>query len=238
MKTKMIMTQSLLFRLGLLAVLLTLPLSARAQSEQKLPSVSVTGEASISKAPDIAILQAGVSSQAKTARDAMSGSAKLMTAVLASLKDSGIAENDIQTSRLSLQPIREHNKNPANIIAVEASSLLTVRLRDINKSADVLDKMISAGANLVTGISFEISEPSKLLDQARGEAVADAKRKAEIYAKAAGVSLGRPLSISEGYIARPKMQDYAMRAAPQAMPIQAGEEKIGISVQVSYELLR
>lgn len=238
MKTKMIMTQSLLFRLGLLAVLLTLPLSARAQSEQKLPSVSVTGEASISKAPDLAILQAGVSSQAKTARDAMSGSAKLMTAVLASLKDSGIAENDIQTSRLSLQPIREPNKNQATIIAVEASSLLTVRLRDISKSADVLDKMINAGANAVTGISFEISEPSKLLDQARGEAVADAKRKAEIYAKAAGVSLGKPLSISESFISRPKMGEYAMRAAPAAMPIQAGEEKIGITVQVSYELLR
>ena len=238
MNTNMTMTHSLLFRLGLLAVLLALPLSARAQSEQKLPSVSVTGEASISKAPDIAILQAGVSSQAKTARDAMSASAKLMTAVLASLKDSGIAENDIQTSRLSLQPIREQNKNPASIVAVEASSLLTVRLRDINKSADVLDKMISAGANLVTGISFDVSEPSKLLDQARGEAIADARRKAEIYATAAGVSLGRPLSISEGYVSRPKMQDYAMRAAPVAMPIQAGEEKIGITVQVSYELLR
>jgi len=234
----MTMTQSLLFRLGLLAVLLTLPLSAQAQSEQKTPSVSVTGEASISKAPDIAVLQAGVTSQAKTARDAMSASAKLMTAVLAALKESGIAENDIQTSRISLMPIREQNKNPANIVAVEASSLLTVRLRDINKSADVLDKMITAGANLVTGISFDVSDPSKLLDQARAEAIADARRKAEIYATAAGVSLGRPLSISEGYVSRPKMQEYAMRAAPAAMPIQAGEEKIGISVQVSYELLK
>jgi len=234
----MTMTQSLLFRLGLLAVLLTLPLSAQAQSEQKTPSVSVTGEASISKAPDIAVLQAGVTSQAKTARDAMSASAKLMAAVLAALKESGIAENDIQTSRISLMPIREQNKNPANIVAVEASSLLTVRLRDINKSADVLDKMITAGANLVTGISFDVSEPSKLLDQARAEAIADARRKAEIYATAAGVSLGRPLSISEGYVSRPKMQEYAMRAAPAAMPIQAGEEKIGISVQVSYELLK
>jgi uncharacterized protein YggE len=226
MNTNLTMTQSLLFRLGLLAALLTLPLSAQAQSEQKVPSVSVTGEASISKAPDIAILQAGVTSQAKTARDAMSASAKLMTAVLSSLKDSGIAENDIQTSRLSLQPIREQNKNPANIVAVEASSLLTVRLRDISKSADVLDKMISAGANLVTGISFDVSEPSKLLDQARGEAIADARRKAEIYATAAGASLGRALSISEGFVSRPKMQ------------VQAGEEKIGITVQVSYELLK
>jgi uncharacterized protein YggE len=231
----MTMTRSLPFRLGLLAVLLALPLSAQAQSEQKLPSVSVTGEASISKAPDLAILAAGVSSQARTARDAMSASANQMKAVLAALKEGGVAENDIQTSRLQLQPIHEHNKNPPAIVAVEASSLLTVRLRDVSKSADVLDKMISAGANVVTGISFDVSESSKLLDQARSEAIADARRKAEIYAKAAGVSLGRPLSISEGYISRPNI---AMRAAPAAMPIQAGEEKIGITVQVSYELLR
>lgn len=231
------MTLSFLFRLGLLAAVLAAPLPARAQSEQKLPSVSVTGEATISKAPDIAVLQAGVTGQAKTARDAMSASAKSMAAVLVALKDAGIAENDIQTSRLSLQPIREPNRNPATIIAVEASSQLTVRLRDITKSADVLDKMIGAGANLVTGIHFEISETSKLLDQARAEAVADAKRKAEIYAKAAGVSLGRPLSISEGHVARPMSPRLAMREAA-AMPIQPGEEKIGVTVQVSYELLR
>jgi uncharacterized protein YggE len=231
------MTPACLFRLGLVAAVLAAPLPALAQSELKPPSVSVTGEASISKAPDIAVLQAGVVSQAKTARDAMSASAKLMAAVLLALKEGGVAENDIQTSRLSLQPIREPNKNPASIIAVEASSLVTVRLRDVGKSAEVLDKMITAGANLVSGISFEISEPSKLLDQARAEAIADAKRKAEIYAKAAGVSLGRPLSISEGHVARPMADRLAMRTSA-AMPIQPGEEKIEISVQVSYELVR
>jgi len=90
----------------------------------------------------------------------------------------------------------------------------------------------------VTGINFDISEPSKLLDQARVEALADARRKAEIYAKAAGVTLGRPLSISEGYISRPRAADYLARSAPASMPIQAGEEKIGINVSVAYELLR
>lgn len=236
----MTMTHSLLFRLGLMAAFLAAPLSAQAQSEQKPASISVTGEASIRKAPDIAVLRAGVTSQAKTAREAMTASAKLMTAVLASLKGNGVAESDVQTSRLSVHPIRESSKNPANIIAVEASSLITVRVRDINKSADVLDGMISAGGNLATGINFEVSDASKHLDEARIEAIADAKRKAEIYAKAAGVSLGRPLSISEGYISRPRMQDFAIRAAAPAaaMPIQPGEEKIGINVSVSYELVR
>lgn len=234
----MIRTPLSTFRLGLVAVLLAAPLSAYAQSsEQRPPAVSVTGEATITKTPDVAVLQAGVTSQAKNARDAMAASAKLMTTVLAALKDSGVAETDIQTSRLQLHPIREPNKNPAVIIAVEATSLLTVRLRDVNKSADILDKMIGAGANLVTGIHFEVSETSKLLDQARVEAIADARRKAEIYAKAAGVALGRPLSISEGHVSRPITPRLAMREAA-AMPIQAGEEKIGITVSVSYELLR
>lgn len=235
----MTMTCSFLVRLGLVAALLAAPLPALAQSEQKPPSISVTGEASIRKAPDIAVLRAGVTSQAKTAREAMSASARLMTAVLASLKANGIAESDIQTSRLSVHPIREPNKNPVNIIAVEASSQITVRVRDINKSADVLDGMISAGANLATGINFEVSDASKHLDEARTEAIADAKRKAEIYARAAGVALGRPLSISEGYISRPRYSGATMMgASPAAMPIQPGEEKIGINVTVSYELVR
>jgi len=233
----MTMTRSALFQLALLTAFLAAPLSAQAQSEQKPPAITVTGEATISRPPDLAVLQAGVTSQAKTARDAMSTSAKLMAAVLVALKDTGIAENDIQTSRLLLQPIRDHNRNPANIVAVEASSLLTVRLHDVTKSADVLDKMIGTGANLVTGIQYAIAEPSKLLDQARTEAVADARRKAEIYAKAAGVTLGHPLSISEGHVSHPRGQTLAMREAA-AMPIQPGEERIVVTVSVSYELVR
>jgi uncharacterized protein len=243
MKATMTMTPASLFRLGLLAVFFTAPLPALAQSEQKLPSVTVTGEATISQPPDLAMLQAGVTSQAKTARDAMSNSARLMAAVLIALKEASVPEKDIQTSELSLNPIFDHskasqNRNPGQIVAVEATSLLTVRLTDVKKSADVLDKMISAGANVATGISFAISDPSKLLDQARAEAIADAKRKAEIYAKAAGVMLGKPLSISEGHVARARTTMMAKRDAAAAMPIQPGEEKIGITVQVSYELVR
>jgi uncharacterized protein YggE len=245
MKATMTMTPASLVRLGLLAVFLAAPRPALAQSEQKLPSVTVTGEATISQAPDLAMLQAGVTSQAKTARDAMSNSAKLMAAVLITLKEAGVPEKDIQTSELSLNPIVDHskagsspNRSPAQIVAVEATSLLNVRLTDVKKSADVLDKMISAGANVTTGISFAISDPSKLLDQARIEAIADAKRKAEIYAKAAGVTLGKPLSISEGYVSRGRPTMMGAKREAVAMPIQPGEEKVGINVQVSYELVR
>lgn len=231
----MTMTPASLFRLGLLVALLAAPVSALAQAEQKLPSVTVTGEATISAVPDIAVLHTGAISRAKTAREAMSATAKLMTGILAALKEAGITDADIKTSRLRLSPIREPNKQQVVILsAVEATSTVTVRLRDISKAADVLDKVTDAGANLVNGISFVVSESSKLLDQARTEAVADAKRKAEVYAKAVGASLGRPIAISEGPTGGARTEFFS----PRAMPIQPGEEKIGINVTVSYELVR
>jgi uncharacterized protein YggE len=228
----------ILFISALLAAAFAAPATAQ-RAEPRVPAVSVTGEATVSQAPDLAILQAGVTSQEKTARQAMTASGQLMKAVLAALKQAGIADADIQTSRLRLEPIREQRRgnNPAAIIAVEASSLITVQMRDVEKAADILDRMISAGANLVTGISFTISAPSKLLDQARVEAMTDARQKAEIYAKAAGLTLGPAISIAESYIARP-VRPMMAREAAVAMPVAAGEEKLTLTVNVSYELLR
>lgn len=220
---------------GLLPVLFS-GVSAHGQNaEPRSPAISVTGEATISSPPDLAVIQAGVTSQEKTAREAMAAGGEIMKAVLAVLKQAGIADADIQTSRLRLEPIREQQgSRPARIIAVEATSLIAVQIRDVDKAADILDRMTNAGANLVTGIHFTLSAPSKLLDRARVDAMTDARRKAEIYAKAAGLTLGRALSISEGYVARP-MANYAVRREA-AMPVAAGEEKLNLTVNVSFEL--
>jgi uncharacterized protein YggE len=209
--------------------------------DDETPSVTVSGEASVMAAPDMAVLQAGVTSQAKTAREAMAASAKVMNAVMEALKAGGIAEKDIQTTQLRLTPIRDNRPTrdggTREIIAIEALSMVTVRVHDIEKTADVLDRMVDAGANQATGIDFVVSESSRLLDKARAEAFADARRKAEIYAKAAGVTLGRALSITEGHVARPYMR-MAVRdaAAPAPMPIAAGEEKLTVQVSARFEL--
>lgn len=206
------------------------------QADARPPAVTVTGEATLSQAPDLAVIQAGVSRQAKTAREAMTAGGETMKAILAALKQAGITDADIQTSRLRLEPIREHRDGrPATIIAVEATSLVAVHLRAVDKAADILDRMVAAGANLVTGINFTIDAPSKLLDPARAQAMADARRKAEIYAKAAGMKLGHPLSIAEGHVARPIMRNLAAREA--AMPVAPGEEKLTLTVTVSFALL-
>jgi hypothetical protein len=197
--------------------------------------VTVTGEATVAVAPDAAMIRIGVSSQDKTAREASDANAKQMTAVLAAIKSNSIAERDIQTSRLSLQPQYDPNKGgTARLTGFQATNQVTVRIRDIGNLAAVLDSAISAGANEMSGIEFIVSEQSKLLDRARDEAIVDAHRKAELYAKAAGSRLGHVVAISEEGSTLPPRPMQALRAG--AVPISPGEQTLRAVVTVSYEL--
>lgn len=212
--------------------------AAQAQSQMVDKVITVTGEAVASVVPDIAMIRGGVTTQGKTAKEASDSNAKEMTAVIEALKAAGIAERDIQTTRLSIYPQQDPNKaGKARIIGFQASNQVNVRLRDINKIADALDRMINAGANEISGVSFSVSDPSKALDAARKDAVADAKRKADIYAQAAGVGLGRAVAIQEeGTPPLFQPRPMAMRAAA-APPVQPGEETLRISVTIAYELM-
>jgi uncharacterized protein YggE len=158
--------------------------------------------------------------------------------VLLALKGAGIAEKDFQTSRLSLQPQSAPNRTgPAAIVSYRASNRVTVRVHDVTKVANVIDTLVAAGANDIGGIDFIVSGASKLLDQAREQAVEDARRKAEIYAKAAGVTLGPPLSISEGGGAPMPMQFRAKAmAAATPTPVAQGEETLAVTVSVSWAI--
>src|SRR4029077_14386920 len=186
-------------------------------------------------APDAAVIRIGVTSQDKTAREASEANAKQMTAVLAAIKDAGIADRDIQTSRLSLQPQYDPNKaGTARLTGFQATNQVTIRIRDIDSLPTVLDRAIAAGANEMSGIEFVVSEQSELLYQARDEAIADARRKAELYAKAAGAKLGQVVSISEEGTAPQPRPMQAVRAG--AVPIAPGEQTLRAIVSVSYEL--
>jgi uncharacterized protein len=209
------------------------------------PAISVTGEASISAPPDLALIDAGVASSAKSARAASEANSAAMGKVLAALKTAGVDEKDYQTSRLSLQAEYastrpgDASSGPPAIIGYRASNRVTVKVRDVAKLAGVLDTLIAAGANEIGGINFIVSQASKLLDDARDKAIADARRKAEIYAKATGVTLGMPLSITEGGAApmpmfRAKMAMPMAAAAP--VPVAQGEETLSVSVSVTWAL--
>jgi uncharacterized protein len=211
------------------------PLSANA-AEKLNRLVTVTGEATVTATPDTAVIRIGVSSQGKTARAASDANAKDMTAVLAAINESGIAGRDVQTSWLSLQPQYDPNKTgAARLIGFQANNQVTVKIRDIGKLPAVLDRAIAAGANEMSGIEFVVSEQSKLLDKARAEAIADAHRKAELYANAAGMKVGRVMAISEeGSV--PLQRAFQPMRAGAAAPIAPGEQSLRAVVTVSYEL--
>jgi uncharacterized protein YggE len=163
-----------------------------------------------------------------------------MGKVLQALKGAGIDEKDIQTSRLSLQPQYPANRpGPPAIFSYRASNRVTIRLRDIAKVASVIDVLVGSGANEIGGINFLVSQASKLLDDARENAVADARRKAEIYARAAGVTLGEPLSISEEAAPTPVFRGkMAVGGMAASAPVAQGEETLSVSVNVSWAIRR
>jgi uncharacterized protein YggE len=209
---------------------------ARANSDFP-PSISVSGEATISATPDQAEIEAGTTTDAKTARDAADANNTAMAKVLSALKTAGIDAKDIQTSRLSLQPQYAPNHNPPAVTGYRASNQVMVRLHDIAKVGNTIDTLVSAGATDIGGINFTVSNASKLLDDARTQAIADARRKAEIYAKAAGVTLGPPISILEGGAAPVPMFRAKMAAAPMAAtPVAPGQETLSVSVNVSWAI--
>jgi uncharacterized protein YggE len=206
---------------------------ARAQDAPP-PGIVVRGEAQKSVAPDAARIEAGVSSFAKSARAAAEATNLAMGKVLLELKNAGVDAKDIQTSQSSLQPQYADRPGPREITGYVAKNIVSVRVRDIAAVAGIVDRLVVGGANEIHGLSFTVSDTSKLLDEARTEAFADARRKAEIYARAAGVTLGAPLSIAEDAVPGVfPMRKMAAGLAASAQ-ISPGEETLNVSVTVNW----
>lgn len=229
----------LLYAAALVACL-TIPSGppARAADEPRL--ITVTGEGTVSVAPDMAQLRAGVTTEGKTAREAAEANARTMTAVVAAAKEAGIADKDIQTSRYTIQPIFDQGRPPRErITGFRATNTALIKIRDLDRSGDIVDRLTAAGANAMGGIDFAVSDHSKALDAARTQAIADARRKAEVLARAAGVAVGRPTAIVEQGSSSPGPYPVALRAAaPTETPIAAGEISLRVTVSVSFDLQR
>jgi uncharacterized protein YggE len=200
-------------------------------------AISVTGEANVSVAPDLAQIDGGVATDARTAREASDANNAAMGKVLLALKGAGIDEKDFQTSRLSLQPQYAPNRSgPSPVVGYRASNRVTIKVRDVTKVANMIDVLVGAGANDIGGINFMVSQASKVLDEAREQAIADARRKAQIYAKAAGVTLGEPIAISEEGGPTPVFRSKVAGGMAASAPVAQGEETLSISVSVSWAI--
>jgi hypothetical protein len=207
------------------------------------PYVTVSGEGESSIAPDMAIMTLSVVKQSKTAADALDQNNKAMGAVLATLKESGVADRDLQTSGFSVQPQYNYdsrNNQPPKLTGYQVTNGLTVKVRDLSKLGALLDQSVNLGINQGGDIQFTNDKPDAILQDARKNAVADAAAKAKTLTEAAGVKLGRVLSIREGGGAPPPQpfmrMEAAPAAAPKAVPIAAGENSYHASVSITYAI--
>jgi uncharacterized protein YggE len=229
-----------LFVAPLLALLVVTSSSSARADEAR--TVTVTGEGSVSAVPDTALISAGVVSQAATAAEALAANSSSTAAVIERVKGEGVAPADIQTSSFSLQPVTVYprpdsgEQSAPRITGYTVSNTVTVRVRDLARLGALLDSAISAGANNVGGVEFQVSRESELLDRARQQAVEDARRKAALYATAAGARLGSVLTLSEQAGHAPPRPMYRMEAAAAQVPVEAGQTELNLQITATFRL--
>lgn len=221
-----------------LAVALSLP--SIAQTEPPTPgtaerTVTVHGSAIVRSAPDEAVLTLGVQTQAATAEDAMAQNAERMNQVVRALLDQGLREEDLATSSLSLYP--RYADSGLTVVGFTAENQVTATVRDLGRVGRLIDRAVEAGANLTSGISFRLSGENEAADRALGDAVADARGKAELLASAAEASLGQVVSISEAGAPTPAPFSYDVAVAAEARtPVLPPELETQVSVTVTWAL--
>ena len=235
------MKKSLIIVTALLSLTI---LPAQAQ-DAKVGTISVTGEGSLHASPDMAILSAGVESIAKTAKEALADNNGKMAALMAELEKAGLQKKDIQTSNFNISPQmvypdnRSTNKAP-EVVGYAVNNRATIRIHDLASVGSVLTALVSAGANDISGLSFDISDKAKLLDEARKEALADARHKAELYASELGTSIDKLQSLSEsGGFRSPQpimMRAVKLEAMSSDVPVAEGEMEVSITVNTSWFL--
>ena len=224
-----------------------LPSIAAAQSVQpQMPpivgtrlDVSATGETT--RVPDVAVISAGVVTRAPTAGAAIQENSARMDRVLAALKRAGVADRDVQTSSINLNPEYRYQENRApELVGYTASNQVNIRFRDIRNSGRILDALVAEGANQINGPTLTIDKPEEALDEARVNAVANGRARAELYARALGKRVTRVVSVSEGggnYYPPPPMPVAERSMAASAdTKIVPGEQKLQVSVSMVFEL--
>jgi uncharacterized protein YggE len=220
-------------------------------SIQPETTVNVSAEARIDRAPDIAFVTAGVTEERATAKEAMAAQSSAMNGVFEALRAAGIADRDMQTSGLSLQPRYDYietedrtgmKRGQQKLAGYVASNQVTVRVRDLSRLGDTIDGLVSSGGNTLSGVNFAIDDDKKMRNEARAKAMKDAIAKAELYASAAGLRVARIVTITEGYEQSPQPMQMARMAMADSMmestPVAGGEVGVTANLSVMFELTK
>lgn len=214
------------------------PAAAQSMLNTRLDVVA-TGESR--RVPDVARINAGVVTQARTATEAISLNAQQMERVIAALRRAGIADRDIQTSSINLNPEYRYAENqPPVLTGYRASNEVNIRFRDIKETGAILDALVAQGANQINGPMLTIDQPEAALDEARQDALRKARARADLYARALGKRVGRIISITEAGAVQPRPEmaanDSMVTASRAQTKIEPGEHMLSMTLSVSFEL--
>ncbi|HEY4078758.1 MAG TPA: SIMPL domain-containing protein [Rhizomicrobium sp.] len=221
---------------ALIAAVLLAPAVALAADTHTL---SMGGHGEVRTAPDLVQINAGVTTNATTAAQALAANTTRMKGVFAALEKMGVPQKTIQTVNFSVSPQYTNggNNEPPRLTGYQINNEVSVRLEDVDRLGTALDALVSSGANQMNGINFSIRDSAPVLEKARADAIADARVRAETYAKAADVTLGPILSISEGGgEVRPLRMAAPMMFASKSVPVAAGEQSVTADVAVVWEI--
>lgn len=210
----------------------------KAPSERDVITISGTGEAI--GTPDIAVINVGMVSEGKTVVKAQTDNTTKMNGLIEALKKLGIDSVDLQTMDYSIYPKYEYSDGRSNIIGYQVSQSVKVKIRDLDKISSVLDAAGQAEANQVSGVQFSIDDPDILKEEARIEALIDAKTKAQNIAAALGVSLGQVVGFSEDTYSPISSKYYGLSeglgGAGELPQVEAGSLDITSNVNVTFEI--
>ena len=221
-----------------------LPSGLKISLDNQQEGIWVSGRGEVTAAPDITILQLGISAQRASVAEAQSEAATAMDKVMTALSESGIASKDVQTQQFSIQQVTrwDQDKQEQIVIGYRVDNMVVAKIREIEKTGSIIDAVAVAGGDYtrINGISFSIDDPSNYRKEARDKAMADAKTKAEQLANLSGVKLGKPTYITESisypvYPTPIRAEAPAMAPAP-VTPISPGEMKISLDIQVVYAI--
>ncbi len=249
-----VMTSTAIAAIALMAIVLGGPLLAGSRPTDTLPvqgatdtagqakGITVQGMGTITISPDLATISVGVQTQASRAAEAQSQASAVMTKVIAAVKHAGIADADLTTQWISLQPLYDYSPNgsvPPRVTGYQAGQSLSVKVHDVALAGPVIDAAVGAGATQVNGISFSVADPTAATSQARVAAMRDARQHAATLAQAAGVSLGALISVTEVSSPMPTPFPYAAgdAAAPGVKtPVQIGTTDIEVLVEATFAI--
>jgi uncharacterized protein len=219
------------------AAILSAETSMAADSDKMDRTVSVSATGSVTAEPDVAQISAGVLTEADSAKDAMSRNSVVMTKLIDGLKAGGIQPKDVQTTTLNVEPRYTQPKDgrAATVNGYRVVNQVRLTVRDVKRLGDVLDQAIALGANQINHIAFDIANPEILKDEARKQAMENARRRGELYARAAGGQLGPVLRISES-VGEPHPMPGGRMAMKASVPIEAGTRSLEVEVHVTYAL--